>query len=209
MKDKKIYIVLTILLFLSGIIVFAQSSLELTAESLANSRLLNNETTIIKQKVLETVKDPISVKVLYANNEVVATVTDLDKIEKMINDVNKAEYEKEFPESQLGFGDDVFIAEEMSYFVYEDVDSEIKDYIVSEDLLAIETNKITFSNGAVIYVKNLEDFESAKEKYVLNFVNEKELEYIKDGMIPPLSKEYGSTAKSLEVLAPDFCRVEQ
>lgn len=177
-----------------------QSSINVTAQNYSKSVLLNRNISKLDQKIIEEVEEPITTKVLYANNEVIGTVTDLEKIEKMINDVNKAEYEKEFPDSKLGFGEDVFIAEEMSYFIYEDIDNKIKDYIVSNDLLAIETNKITFSNGAIIYVKNLKDFENARETYMLNFVSEEELSYIKKGDQPPLQEGYGSTALSLEVL---------
>lgn len=200
MKDRKIYITLAILLFLSGIMVFFQSSISVTAQNLSKSKLLNKETSILDQKVVEEVQDPISTLVLYANNEVIGTVTDLEKIETMINDVSNKQYKQDFPDSKLGFGQDVFIAEEMTYFIYEDIDEKIKDYIVDNDLLAIESNKITFSNGAIIYVKNLEDFESAKEKYLLNFVSELELSYIKKGEVPPLTADYGSTATTLEIL---------
>lgn len=200
MKDFKNYIIIGVLLLLSGLMVGFQSSINITAQNYSKSRLLNANVSKLDQGIIKEVSDPVSSKVLYAFNEVIGTVTDLDKIEAMINDVNKDLYEEEFPDSKLGFGEDVFIAEEMSYFIKEDIDQEIKNYIVENDLLAIESNKITFSNGAIIYVKNLEDFESAKEKYLLNFVSERELEYIREGEIPPLNKDVGSTAKTLEIL---------
>ncbi len=200
MNNKKTIIILMILFALSGLIVFGQTSLSVKAQNFSKSKLLNRETSVLNQEIIQEVEDPVSATVLYANNEEIGTVTNLEKIEAMIDNVNKDLYQKEFPDSRLGFGEDIFIAEEMTYFIKEDIDEKIKDYIVSNDLLAIETYKITFSNGAIIYVKDLNHFESAKEVYMLNFVNEEELSYIKKGEQPPVQKDYGSTALSLEVL---------
>jgi len=188
------------MLFFSGVIVYAESSVNTKSQNFAKSRLLNNKTSILEQAIVKELTDPVITTVLYANNEVVGTVTNLQLIEEKIKDVNKEQYQDIFPDSNLGLGEDVFLTEEMTYFVREDIDNEIINYIVDNDLLAIESNKITFSNGAIIYIKNLEDFESAKEKYLLNFVSEMELSYLKKGEIPPLTKDYGSTATSLDIL---------
>lgn len=201
--NNKNTLVLLIGLFISSVlIVLLSSSLLANDSNFGLSKLLvENAESVIKQEVLAESKDPIVQKVLYANNEIVGIVTDLSLIENMIADISKTDYEDEFPDSKLGFGEDVFIAEEISNFQYENIDDEIIDYIVDNSLLAIETNKITFSNGAVIYVNNVEDFENAKEKYLLNFVNEKEMSYIKNGEEVPYDKDsYDTTALSLEVV---------
>lgn len=200
MTKNKIYVLIIALLILSGLIVFVQSSINVTAQNYSHSKLLNRNSSKLKQEIIKELDDPVATTVLYANNQVIGTVTDLEKIQTMINEVSKEKYEEEFPNSNLGFGEDVFIAEEMAYFIYEDIDKEIKDYIVTNDLLAIETHKIKFSNGAVIYVKNLEDFENAKETYLLNFISENELSYIKKGEQPPVKDGYGSSVLSLEIL---------
>lgn len=201
MSNKKAIQLLAGLSFISVLIVFISTSVFASDNGLSNSKLLANTNSIIEQEIIAESEKQTVQKVLYANNEVVGVVTDLKSIEHMIEEVGSSEYKSEFPDSRLGFGEDVFIAEEMSNFYYENIDDKIKDYIIEEDLLAIETNKVTFSNGAVIYVKDVEDFEEAKEVYLLNFISEKELEYIKRNEKIPYNEEvYTSTAQSIEIV---------
>lgn len=202
MKQNKTIILLAILFVISGVLVYIDKSVLAKDADFSSSKLLVNSTrSLLEQNIIAETKDPVAQKVLYANNEIVGVVTDLGLIEQMIADVSASHYEKEFPDSKLGFGEDVFVAEEMSNFQYENIDEEIKDYIIDNDLLAIETNKVTFSNGAVIYVKDMADFEAAKENYLLNFISEEEMKYIKEGEAAPYDPEaYDSTALSLEIV---------
>lgn len=203
MNDKKtIYLLLVLAIISVALVIIPKTLLANEPVDLIESRLIQatNE-SIIPQEVIAELENPVSQKVLYANNQIVGVVTDLSLIEDMIANVSKEEYEEDFPESNLVLGEDVFISEEMLSFQYENIDDKIIDYIVSEDLLAIETNKVTFSNGAVIYVKNAEDFELAKEEYLLNFVSENEMKYIKVGEpVPYNPEELTSTALSIEIV---------
>lgn len=202
MSQKKTIGLLAILFVVSGVLAYIDNAVFANEAQLSSSKLLaNSNRSLIEQNVIAETKEPVAQKVLYANNEIVGVVTDLELIEEMIADVSASDYEKDFPDSKLGFGEDVFVAEEMSNFQYENIDEDIKDYIVDNNLLAIETNKVTFSNGAVIYVKDIEDFEAAKENYLLNFISEEEMEYIKQGEPAPYDPEaYDSTALSLEIV---------
>lgn len=62
MKNKSIIISLFIIMLISGIIVFVDSKINVTALSLADSRLLNNKNTVLEQKVIKEIEVPISQK---------------------------------------------------------------------------------------------------------------------------------------------------
>ncbi len=202
MNQKKTIMLLSALFVVSGLIVLLDKNVFTKDTGFQSSKLLTSSNrSLLDQEIIAETKDPVVQKVLYANNEIVGVVTDLELIEEMIADVSASDYEEDFPNSKLGFGEDVFVAEEMSNFQYKNIDNDIKDYIIENNLLAIETNKVTFSNGAVIYVKNVEDFEAAKENYLLNFISEEEMVFVKDGEPAPFDPEaYDSTALSLEIV---------
>lgn len=201
MSKEKTLKLLAIIFVLSAILAYISNAFFKTDNNFSESKIMNREQSLIKQDIIAEMDKPVVQKVLYANNEVVGVVKDLNSIEQMIAEVKESEYESEFPDSRLGFGEDVFIAEEMLNFQYEDKDEEIKNFIVENHLLAIETNKVTFSNGAVIYVKNATDFEEAKEDYLLNFVSEEEMKYIKQNeSVPYDTDKYQSTSQSIEIV---------
>lgn len=203
MNEKKLISTLAAIAFISLLIVVLPQTLKANDNpSLNKSRILQvTNQSILEQEIVSETERPISQQVLYAENEIVGVVTDLTLIEDMIASVSKEEYEDDFPDANLVLGEDVFISEEMLNFQYENIDQEIIDYIVDNDLLAIESNKVTFSNGAVIYVKDPADFEKAKEEYLLNFISEEEMEFIKVGEAVPYDpEEYSTTALSLEIV---------
>lgn len=203
MNKNKTILVLSIITLVSAMFSFVPEIINAKSEvSLLNSNLLQaTNQSKIEQKILNETKLPVSQRVLYANNEVIGVVSDLSRIEEVIATIGIEEYSQDFPDSQLVLGDDVFIAEEMLNFQYENIDDQIIEYIVDNDLLAIETNKVTFSNGAVIYVKNAVDFDVAKDEYLLNFIAEDDMKYIKNNEAVPYDPNaYSTTPLSLEIV---------
>lgn len=160
---------------------------------------LDTSGALFTQEVIAQSETPVEITKLYRENQLIGIIYDQDKITSMANDVYETEYVEEFPESQLGFMDDIYQLKELSYSIYENKDEEIFNYIKEEDLFAIEVNKIEFSNGAIIYVKNLEDFYSAREDFILNFISVDTYNLLRNEQALPPMSGYGTRDVSFAV----------
>lgn len=156
------------------------------------------ENAIIPQEVLETTKSEQSQNVLYYKDQIVGVLVDEHKLDTLLNKVYTERYQADFPEAKLGLGEDIHVAKEVSFFKYEDKDDEILAYLDNNDLFSVETNMIEFSNGEVLYVKNIEDFMQAKDEFALNFIDKDIYDLLNAGKeIPELGDhEYGTIVTS-------------
>ncbi|QIK68922.1 peptidoglycan DD-metalloendopeptidase family protein [Erysipelothrix sp. HDW6C] len=161
---------------------------------------VDTSTAMFPQRVETVSEQPIEITKLYREDKLIAIVHDKNRLSDLFDEVYEREYKQEFAGSKLGFIEDIYEVKEMSYNTYEDRDDDIFNYIYEEKLFAVETNKIEFSNGAIIYVKNLEDFDRARDDFTMNFVSTPEVyENLKaKNPIPPLT-EYGQRETNLEV----------
>ncbi len=150
-----------------------------------------SEEALIVQAVDKVSETPITISKVYLKKQLIGVISDTKVMQKLLDEVYKESYEMFFPDSTIGLGEDVVITSEESYVTYENKDSEILGYLKGNDLFSVEANKIELSNGAVIYVKNIADFEAAKEQYLLNFISKPALDLIKAKQLPPALKTYG------------------
>lgn len=152
--------------------------------------------SMFQQKVVSTLQTPKKVNVLYYQNQLVGVISDEKKLDELLNDVYKERYEKKYPNKKLGLSDDIHYAYEYTLEQYENKDKEIFSFINKEDLFSIEAQQISFSNGSVMYVNDLNDFEEAKEKYILYYVDEKSYRNISKEKTNKLEGEYGRIVTS-------------
>lgn len=168
----------------------------------ANAKI--NEDTLIDQEVLGVLNEPIEVFKVYNSGNLIGVVHDYAKIEKLLESVYTESYMEDFPDTRMGLGEDIYVSQEMSWFEYEDRDEEICQYLKDNDQFAIETNSIEFSdeNGvyAIIYVKNLDDFNMARDQYLKNFISEEALSLISRKQSLPELKTYGRRETAITIL---------
>lgn len=148
----------------------------------------NLKAGIIEQRSENNRKIPYEVQTLYYKDEIVARVRNIESINKHFEDAYLKEYEKEFPDSRIGLDQDLYYLPEMTYSEYENVDEQVINFLEEKKLYNVETNKVTFSNGAIIYVKDEADFQHAREKFALNFLDESTMKTLQDNRkIEPLA----------------------
>ena len=142
-----------------------------------------NETSLVHQEILSYEKKETEYKKLYSSGQLVGIISNMDYINSFINEKYK-EYEDEFPDTTLGFSEDIQISSEKSYARFENVDDKIIDYLVSNNLLGVKTTSVEFytQKGVyeIIYVKKYEDFISARNKFLTNFISEESLNKIRN-----------------------------
>lgn len=181
---------------------------------LANDMELNG---IIPQKYIRKNLEEKEVLNIYYKEELLGIVHDLDEYEAFLNRIYIEKYAEEFPDTEVGLGEDIHVSKSLSYFEVEDKDEEIFEYLESNNFFSIMGYRIEFSNGAVTYVKDSEDFIKARKDFVLNFLESegvdpsKTLKAIDSGQKPnvfsslgllDLGYKYVDTAKISNVLVP-------
>jgi len=161
-------------------------------ETYANSSVQSiQEPSLIAQAILSVEESTHRIIKVYQQKQLIGILDADADVDGFLKTAYATRYATDFPETKLGFGEDIFLSEEESYVRYENRDNEIFDYIESNDLFSVEVDKIEFSNGAVIFVKNIELFEEAKELYLGNFISENAYNLILNNQLPPALTTYG------------------
>ncbi len=155
---------------------------------------------IFKQEIVRVISQPQMVTKIYEGGRLIGVLSDPEIIEKTLAQTYQEQYAADFPDATIGLGEDVYTSIEFSYFEYSNADDLIVEYLQLNDLFSIEAFKIQFSNGAVIYVKDLGEFEQAKEKYLLNFIGKSAYEDIKNKREIPQLTNYGTRDIGINIL---------
>lgn len=163
-------------------------------------QIVDTSQALFPQEVSQVNDQPVEVTKLYREELLIGIVYDENRLQSMFDEVYENEYQAEFPDTKLGFVDDLIQVKELSYNTYEDRDNDILEYIHDEELFAIEVNEIKFSNGYTLFVKDLSDFNAARESFVKNFISEKAYEAIRNNEKLPKLVDYGSREIGLNVL---------
>ena len=169
---------------------------------ISEGKIAQNELdiAIIPQSIIGSSSMLQNVTKVYENGRLIGVLNNPEVIDQLLVDIYEYSYSTDFPNSKVGLDEDIFLVEEPSYYLYSDVDSEIVNYIAENDLFSVESYKIEFSNGAVIFVSNLEDFEKAKEQYILNFISPEAYELIRNKKDIPELVGYGYRETNINVL---------
>lgn len=137
-----------------------------------------NEVSLVEQEIISYSNVEHSCEKIYSSGRLIGIVTDMDYLNTLIaNKYN--DFEKDFPNSTLGLSNDIYTVKEKTFANFDNIDDQIFEYLVENDLLGIKTNSIEFSTSEgvyeIIYVKDLDDFYSARDQFLLNFIDEETL----------------------------------
>lgn len=137
----------------------------------------------VSQKAVKSETSNLYHKIYY-RGELIGVVNNIDDFNSYINDYYSL-YEDEYPMTSLGLISDVFIVDEYSYFNFENKDSEIVDYLHNNGLIGIKASAIEFSTSEgvydIIYVSNIDYFNSAQKRFLANFISDSALEKLNNG----------------------------
>lgn len=194
-------------------IVVVSDSLQAKSLDSASLSKLQSENAIIPQTTTLRDEGEHEVFMVYEKDRLLGVVHNQEKLTDLLSRVYSERYVADFPDTKLGLGEDIHTMETLSLFDYEDKDDEIMAYLDSNNLFSVNANRILFSNGAILYVKNIDDFYTARDEYVLNYVDKESYDMLKaNKKIPELTDgQYGNriitadyiqTASVSEGLAP-------
>ncbi len=154
-----------------------------------------NESSLVKQEILSYDKEEKTYEKIYHKGKLIAVISDRAYLDGLIGEKYK-DYERDYPDTQLGLGNDVYIVRERSYANFENVDDQIMEYLVSRDLLGIKTTAVEFSTSQgvyeIIYVRDYNDFTEALNEFFRNFVSEETIQKLYRGESIESPSEVGS-----------------
>lgn len=107
---------------------------------------------------------------IYYKDQLLGIVHDIDEYNQFLDRIYEEKYVNDFPGTEIGLGEDVHISTSISSLEVEDKDEEIFAYLEDNNLFSVMGYKIEFSNGSIAYVKNSDDFMSARDDFVLNYL---------------------------------------
>lgn len=197
---KKILVLLISLGLAVAIVVGLPLIVETDGKVEAN---IANEISLVKQEILSYGKTEHTYNKIYANNKLLAVISDLDYLNSLIKDSYK-DYEDDFPDTERGFSNNVNIVKETSCINFSNVDDEIMKYLQENNLLGIKTTAVEFSTGEgvydIIYVKNKDDFKTARDQFLLNFISEETLDKLRAGEQIDDPTQLGTIEMSIDML---------
>lgn len=199
---KKVFGVL--LCFLASAAVVFGLPLLLKQFSLsANAEVTDTTSGILKQSVTRVENAPHEITRLYSDGQLVGILNDKTRLNDFLVTTYKNRYKADYPGSSCGLGKDVYLATEQSYFTYEDIDTEIFQYLDDNELFTLKATGVEFSdaNGtyAEIYVQNESMYENAMQQYLKLFIDSDELAILTAGQQTDALKTYGSRAVGISV----------
>lgn len=197
---KKILVIIAGLLLAIGI-VYLMPLLPINYADVINANI-TNETSLVHQEILYYDHNGNIYNKIYYNGQLVGVINNLDNFNNLINS-KYSEYEDEFPDSRLGLGTDVYIVEEKSFVVLEDIDEKIVEYLADNDLLGIETTAVEFSTQEgvyeIIYVKDYNDFVDALQDFYNNFISQETIQKLINGETISSPSELGSVETGIRL----------
>lgn len=212
MNKKTDRIVVGICFLMAVVFTVLFHDVQFKSQSLTNSIRLDQP--IIEQEITGRTLFSHPIKKIYNQGRLIGVIEDESILDAELNRIYEENYAEEFPDSSLLYSVDIYITEEKSYFDYENKDQEIVDYLLENELFALEVNRIEFSNHAVVYVQNMDDFEIAKDQYLLNYVDAESLQLIQNNQLPPELTTYGERILNVQVaeqytVTKDFASIDQ
>ena len=197
---KKIIAVILSLGLAIGIVLYLPIFVSEVNELNAN---VINETSLVHQEILSYSKQEHTYSKLYADGKLVGVINDIEYLNSLIN--NKYhEYEADFPNTELGLGENVAIVKETSYINFENVDDQIMQFLVDNELLGVKTTAVEFCTASgiyeIIYVKNVDDFYTARDQFLLNFVSKETLTKLSNGEQIAAPIELGTVEIGIKML---------
>jgi murein DD-endopeptidase MepM/ murein hydrolase activator NlpD len=170
---------LVLTLTISGVKIIPHQDFRLAQLELSNA--------FITQTIEHRLANPLLVTKVYYKDKLVGIMEDTSGIRDLLESTYEMIYAQDFPEAQLLLSEDIVLVEDLIQFKLTNIDQDIVSFIEANQLYSIEVTRIDFSSGYTIFVNRIEDFEIAREQYLLNFINRDAYERIvRKEEAPPL-----------------------
>lgn len=158
---------------------------------------------IIDQKITNISDESKMIYKLVDAGHLVAVMESLEPIDELLQHKYEVEFEELFPNSSIYLGEDLYIAQELSYYSFEDVTDKIIEYINNRNVYTVKAYEVNFADESGVYanfyVKDLDIYEEALNKYLSYFVKADTLPLLLHNQSTSELNTYGVRDVSIEI----------
>lgn len=176
---------------LSVVLTFTVSGVRIIPHEDFRLVQLELENALIPQTIEYRLANPIPVTKIYYQNQLLGIMEDTSGIQALLDSTYALVFAADFPDATLMLAEDIVLIQEMMHFKLSNVDQEIIGFIEANALFSIEAIRIDFSSEYTIFVNRIEDFEAAREQYLLNFITKEAFDRIMRKEEAPPLEEFG------------------
>lgn len=143
-----------------------------------------DNSSILKQSITNYSDANHTIYKIYDSGKLIGVVKDINKLNK---DIEKYDFNTDFDygDRRVGLTENIYIVDELSKLSYEDIDDQVLDYLADNDCIGIETDSVEFYTDKglydKIYISSEDDFNQAKDQFILNFISQETLNEINSG----------------------------
>lgn len=137
---------------------------------------INEEEAVVAQKIVSVTLKPKRITKIYYRGNLIGVLQDETLLEKTVESEKEKLNGTAFEGYNISLSQDVYTISENSAWNYENKDSQIIRYLLDNDMFVIKATQIDICRDDevkdTIYVKSLDDFKEALQKFVLCFTDE-------------------------------------
>jgi len=161
-----------------------------------------SQDSLIPQQVEGRSEEVHEVTKIYDKGQLIGVINDYDVIQKRI-DAEYQKYEEKFPNTELGFGENVYVTTTHTINNYENIDDKIADYLVDNGLLGVKATMVEFSTAEgvyeIIYVSNIDLYNAAQVSFLTNFISEDTLYKLQTSETIASPTDFGTVEKNAKI----------
>ncbi len=175
------------------IVMFLPSFLHLPA--VAADAVKDSVSGMFDQHVESIRSTPSSVQKIYADGQLLGIVSSKTKLDQFLDQIYHEKYEKKYPNSKAGFGENVYVTSEQNMFTYTNADEEIFAYLEENEMFTLEATMISFADENDvfdrIYVSDQKLYDKAMDTFLSFFISDESLNLLTSGKRTPELTDYG------------------
>lgn len=159
--------------------------------------LKNDGSALVPQKIEAISIKPVKVTKLYYKSDFLGVMSDISKLDDLLVKAYQNLYQEDFPDYDLNLSDDIYFISYDSFWLYENKDEEICNYIYDNNLFEVKALKIEIIGDNeklkdTIYVRNQDDFTNALKRFAMNFTDEETYTKLENNEVIAQLDDYGT-----------------
>ena len=163
----------------------------------------DSETSAVSQSILRIDSEPHTVQKIYNAGQLIGVLSSQNRLNAYLKQVYADDYAETFPDSSVALGKDVYVEEEQSYFVYQNVDDDIFSYLHDNELFSLAATVVDFSDDSGVYaeiaVANADLYQQAMQDFLSMFISQSDLAALSAGQSTGELTAYGSRATGISI----------
>lgn len=163
----------------------------------------DSESSAVSQSIVRIDSAPHTIQKVYDAGQLIGVLSSQHQLDAYLRKVYAEDYAQQFPNSSVALGKDVYVEQEQSYFVYENVDDAIFSYLHDHELFSLAATIVDFSDQSGVYaeiaVSSADLYQQAMQDFLSLFISRSDLAALQSGQAAGELTSYGSRATGISI----------